>query len=171
MWKIFSHILFVVIPKKMTSFFVFPIAYLFRKRVWRSPTACDGDWQLQEVKKRNRGWKRLIWSFLDDSIQSETHKEYNTKRNNLYRWTHSDFLNAWYWNGIRNTSNNLSHWISKGAFKKVIKRIKTKHLLYEKRQFDGGIYPYLEIRCCHLVMNVGWLHSGKFEGPKIRRAS
>ncbi len=167
--KILFYLLFVVIPKKLTSFIIYPFAYLLRKKVWRSTKACNGDWQLDEVRKHNKGWKLLVWFFLDDSIYSETGKEYNTKRKNLYKWTKNDFINSWYWSGFRNTSNNLSHWLSKGKMVKVIKTYLGKHYLYEVREFPKGIYPYLEFYIKGLKFNVGWFKSGKFEGIKVRR--
>ena len=167
--KILFYLLFIVIPKKITSFFVYPFAYLLRKKVWRSTKACNGDWQLDEVRKHNKGWKLLVWFFLNDSIYSETGKEYNTKRKNLYKWTHNDFINGWYWSGFKNTSNNLSHWLAKGKMIKVTKTYSGKHYLYEVREFPKGVYPYIEVYIKGLKFNVGWLTSGKFEGIKVRK--
>jgi len=162
--------LLMVIPKKLFSFFIFPFIYSFRKKVYRSMTSFKGEWQLDRVKMNNKGLKLFVWFFLDDSIYSETYKEYNIAKNNLYKFgIHNDFLNAWYWNGVRNTSNNLSHYISKGRLIKVIKTYLGKHYLYEIRKFEKGIYPYLEVYILGLRFNVGWLKSGKFEGIKVRK--
>ena len=158
-----------IIPKKILSFLIFPFIYPFRNKVTRAKSADKGNWAIPFIKQANKGWKLFIWFFLDDSIYDECHKEYNTKRKNIYWLTHNDFLNAWYWNGIRNTSNNLSHYITKGKMIKVKKAYISKWYDYEVREFPKGIYPYLEIYIDNLVFNVGWLSSGKFEGIKVRK--
>jgi len=166
---IYKMILFLPVKLiiKIICMTLFPIAYIFRNHVWKAPEADNGIWDLKDVKKKNKGIKLLIWFFLDDSIWSETGKEYDTKRKNIYWLTHNDFLNAWYWCGFRNSCNNLNHYISKGKFVSVLYRYKSKKVLYECRQFEKGKYPYIEFCLFGKRFNVGWLHSGKFEGPKI----
>ena len=161
--------LLTVIPKKIASFIIFPFIYPFRNSIARAKHADNDIWAIPFIKHKNKGWKLFVWFFLDDSIYDECGKEYSTNRKNIYWLTHNDFLNSWYWNGIRNTSCNFSHYIAKGRMIRIIRTYNTKLYSYEVREFSKGTYPYLEVYVGKYVLNVGWFHSGKFEGIKVRR--
>jgi hypothetical protein len=171
---------FLTIPKKLFSFLLFPLVYPFRNKIWRSTNAYSQTrWEINKVLKKNKGWKFLVWCFFDDSIYSDFQKDYHPYKHKskvveflCSKVGFCDFLRSWYWAGLRNTSNNLSHYLAwkVGEFQKVIKTcVENKHIVYVIKQFSNCQRPYLEIKIGGLVLNIGWLNNGKFEGPKIRR--
>jgi len=171
--------------KKLLSFIIFPFVYPLRHIIFRPNKAYSHDqWQVDEVLKHNKGIKLFIWFFFDDSIYSDYKKDYHPTKHKskifefLGKLFHAeDFFNSWYWAGLRNSTNNLSHFITYkfiGKLQKEDDLINTKHIKYSLRHFDKAKIPlpYLEIdwsikdKSCYL--NIGWLRNGKFEGPKIR---
>jgi len=166
--------------KKLFSFLIYPFAYLFRSKVQRGNSNDKDYWQIPQLKQK-RIFHWFIWLFLDDSIYDNYKKEYHPTKHQcklnqvLCKFLPEpvcEFLHSWYWSGIRNSSNNLSHllvYLFTG--KKVNETIcfHNKWITYKLKQFERSIRPYLEIKIGQYIINVGWLNSGKFEGPKIRR--
>jgi len=166
--------------KKIVSFLVYPIAYMFRNKVTRSTNAyTETNWELDKILKENSFWQILIWIWLDDSIHSDYKKEYHPTRhqnriaNFLDRLFKSEFFRSWYWSGIRNSSNNLSHLLAYyfNGRKHGIEQIclNNKYIRFIIKRFEKSIRPYLELHIGGYEINIGWLDSGKFEGPKIRK--
>jgi len=129
--KYYIYFILFIIPKKILSFFIFPLIYPFRHKVWKSMTAQYGDWQIDEALKQNKGWRLFVWLFLDDSCYSDCKTYWDNKLEDgkYLKWAKSEFLQAWYWNGIRNTSNNLTHLIAVKVFGKnqFIKKVEKQY--------------------------------------------
>jgi hypothetical protein len=166
--------------KKLVSFVVFPFIYPFKKFVNRPKESNSRNrWNIDWVLKHNNILQKFIWLWLDDSIYSDYKKDFHPtkKQNKFFTWLdklfETEFFRSWYWAGFRNSSNNLSHLLTvkfTGKFVKIEKVcFENKYIKYELKRFEKGVRPYLEIRMFGYKINVGWLDSGKFEGPKIRK--
>jgi len=176
--------------KKIISAIVFPFVYPLRNIFYKPDKAYTfNNWNIDLVLEKNNLFQLFIWLWFDDSIYSDFKKYYHPYehkskivelicklpyiRNNE---SIKEFLRSYYWNGFRNSSNNLSHLIAYklvGKYKGVVKYcINNKYITFQIRQFEKLILPYLEIKIPvkskQLTINVGWLKSSKFEGIKIR---
>ena len=183
--NIFVYCLVFVIFKKLISLFVYPMAYLFRHKVYRSKEANKDNWQLDKVRQYNKGIKFLIWLFLDDSIHSDYGKEYAQGKypkilNYIKPQFLSEFLKSYWFSAVRNSSNNMSHYLSVGDLIKVIenkKYIWNRFTLYlYKRMYTKN--NQVKVRCrIELFIKIGgkycriaggWLKNGKYEGISLR---
>ena len=179
----------LTIVKKIFSFIIFPFVYPFRNKIYRSHRAyAQNMWEIDKILTYNNIFQLFIWFFFDDSIYSDYGVDYHPTRHKcklaefickkVFRnnKTICDFIRSWYWAGIRNASNNFSHFITYkfvGRFIDAYKScIDTDNITYELRQFEHRVLPYFELRFTlgkkNCYINIGWLHNGKFEGPKIR---
>ena len=156
--------------KKLVSFLLFPFVYPLRNKVWRSTNAYSSTrWEIDKVIQHNKGWKLWVWFFFDDSIYSDYKVDYHpTKHLNpvvefICKLIKKDglrsFLRSWYWAGLRNSSNNLSHYLTvklTGKLKQVKKVCINKDWIkYELREFEKDVRPYLELRSLNHKINVG----------------
>ena len=137
-------------------------------------TAQYGDWQIDEALKQNKGWRLFVWLFLDDSCYSDCKTYWDNKLEDgkYLKWAKSEFLQAWYWNGIRNTSNNLTHLIAVKVFGKnqFIKKVEKQNCeceLYKNKYL--GYVSLIRVYCCGVEISWGFMKNGKCFGPKVRK--
>ena len=120
------------------------------------------------MKRRNKRWQLFIWIWFDDSVWAERHKDWAEYGVPKILWK-SDFFATWWWCGIRNGSNNLSHLMSLGEMVEVLCHHEGRDYWWEVRQYENGkIACYFEWWLGNCRLKWGWMRNGKYAGPSIR---
>lgn len=169
---------------KILSFIVFPISYYYRDKL-RMKVHFTDQKGLKLFKQNPKFYELFLWFFLDDSIYNENvverqvNKEYCVYGKKCYiiekllkEGNLKEFLRSYYWNVIRNSSENFWMYIAFGPATQVLKTIVTKRLKYEIRKYPKCKFPlsYLDYYIWIFHFSTGFYSgNGKFKGITLKR--